>query len=357
MTAKINNINKPSSQHALAVFIPKTDDKGRLLKKVKEKEAATIKVHFNPETLDITCSNTIKKGKGKGAAKVVVSDKSAKLSMELIFDTTMPSESAGAGSTMAGKDVRIETNKIVRLMDPTQKTPRTKNAKEPKLPLIVIFQWGTIRFEGYIDSYREKLELFSSEGVPLRATVSISITQQQRSFVPSQGVKGGKSNATGADVLPQSNSPVKRLGQNKPVKNVIKDRGKAKDVKRLAKQNGIEDLRHPDVDKLVVSDNLQRMAPKIITGDQMMRCDSFTRPLGGTEKLFGGLRNQIDPAVSLTPRTKLSEDVGDLYTKNVSIGSNTIFGLGGEVDVSGSASISADVGINADIELGIQFEE
>src|SRR5207248_10261597 len=47
------------------------------------------------------------------------------------------------------------------------------------LPPAVRFMWGSFQFDGVMDSLEESLELFSNDGVPLRASMSLSLSQQK----------------------------------------------------------------------------------------------------------------------------------------------------------------------------------
>ena len=90
-----------------AVLTPKTDDRGRNLSDAQRKERQ-VNVFFNPETLELTLTNTIRKGRRRRPAQTVT-ESTAKLSMDLIFDTTMN-----------GKDVREHTHMVGQMMDPVQ---------------------------------------------------------------------------------------------------------------------------------------------------------------------------------------------------------------------------------------------
>ena len=67
------------------------------------------------------------------------------------------------------------------------------------VPPVVRFEWGTFLFSGLIESYRETLDFFSSEGVPLRAQVSLSMTHQTRASEPTP--------AAGSRRTPRSSTP------------------------------------------------------------------------------------------------------------------------------------------------------
>jgi hypothetical protein len=104
-----------------------------------------------------------------------------KLSLELFFDTT----DAGMGS--GARSVLEETDKVYAL---------TRIEPKGHAPPLVTFVWGRAvpgrylppasgsrpreTFTGIVESVRHKLTLFSPDGIPLRATLSVVI----REFVP-----------------------------------------------------------------------------------------------------------------------------------------------------------------------------
>lgn len=120
-----------------------------------------IPVHFNPVSMQYGVSNTlVKKGKGD-KTKQVVSSSTATLTLELSFD-----------STDTGRDVREATGPIARLM----------RAAKDNTPPVVLFSWGSFQFQGMLTSYKETLDFFSPEGVPLRAGVSLGMDAQDQIF-------------------------------------------------------------------------------------------------------------------------------------------------------------------------------
>jgi hypothetical protein len=156
-----------------ATLAPVTDDRGQPYDRSDKKAwaARAVPVHFNPASLDISLNNNFKKSTGNSPVQLV-DEATAQLSLELQFDTTH-----------TGVDVRQDTGKIAAFLKPLDLTVRTRGGRRPP-PKVVEFEWGAIAFDGYIDSYSETLEYFSSDGVPLRAKVSLSMTQQERSFEP-----------------------------------------------------------------------------------------------------------------------------------------------------------------------------
>lgn len=327
---------------SLAEFTAKTDARGR---EIPEERRKGIPVHFNPDSLDITYTNTVQKGNRNQPAQVV-NETTAKLSMELVYDTSLK-----------GTDVRADTHKIASMMDPAQQTPRRRNAAGVKVPAIVIFRWGTVLFEGYLDSYKERVEFFSAEGVPLRAVVTLSLTQQQRSFSPVQSSANQQANRQNADLTPGTNDPVKRLAQNENLTQTAGNLGDANSAKDLAQQNGVENMRHPEVGEIVVSSQPLRGAAGGLAAAGVDSGVDLSVSAGETEGKFSGLRARVSASANLTPRVQLNLEVGGEAGQALSMKGRGGFGLGGEVASETGAGLTADVGLEADIELGIQFEE
>ena len=149
-------------------------------------------VQFNPQTLKVAYSN--KKAGGNqpsGSSIQFVGKGTTKLSLELVFDTTRGETNGPANPT----SVHTLTDKVLALMKPSPRPPSPKKAKTKKkggkgkkskaptfVPPGVRFQWGSFLFEGVIDSLDETLEYFSSQGVPLRATMSLTLSKQDLDF-------------------------------------------------------------------------------------------------------------------------------------------------------------------------------
>ena len=108
-------------------------------------------MHFNPASLQYTVSNTLK-DQGSGAKKKqYVSQTTAKLTMDLVFDTTD-----------TGDDVRETTDKMAKLLKPHGPSGK-------QVPPLVEFGWGVYRFTGMVEQYKETLDFFAASGVPLRS--------------------------------------------------------------------------------------------------------------------------------------------------------------------------------------------
>lgn len=128
-------------------------------------EKLTVPVHFNPASLQYTVANTLKE-EGKGAKKKqYVSQTTAKLTMDLVFDTTD-----------SGEDVRVTTNKMAKLLQPVA-AGGGKN-----VPPTVRFSWGAYAFTGMVEQYKETIDFFAAGGVPLRASINLTLSSQDVVF-------------------------------------------------------------------------------------------------------------------------------------------------------------------------------
>lgn len=144
-------------------------------------------VHFNPTSLQYQVTNSLKEeGNGKDK-KQFITQSTAKLTLDLIFDTTL-----------SGESVRTVTEKLVAFMQPAVGTA-TGGGK--KAAAVVEFRWGGYAFKGMVESYKETLDFFSASGVPLRATVNLGLVQQDRTFETRRTAVQGRLQATPEPVV------------------------------------------------------------------------------------------------------------------------------------------------------------
>lgn len=180
-----------------------------------------LDVQFNPQTLKVTLSNQNTGGdQPGGASKQFVGSGASKLSMELVFDTTA-----------TGADVRAETKKVAYFVMAKEQKDKEKKRTPPN----VRFQWGSFIFEGVIDSMDETLEYFSEEGVPLRATVSVSMSRDDIVLLFGSASSGGPGAATGAT------SPLDAARPGDSIASMAARIGASADWKGIASANGIDD--------------------------------------------------------------------------------------------------------------------
>ncbi len=127
-------------------------------------DGTAIPVHFNPTSLRVALTNQFGEDPPEQHARATT----AKLDVELLFDTTHD-----------GSDVRSATAALRALAVATGITPAASGQQQQQqangsLPK-AFFHWGTTCFEGLIESLTETLDYWSSDGVPLRASITLSM--------------------------------------------------------------------------------------------------------------------------------------------------------------------------------------
>jgi len=137
-------------------------------------EGDRVECLFNPKEYTFAKQNTWEKKKVTGANMPQVTFSGGQpttLQMELFFDTY------AVASDGQAKDVRKEyTDKIWKLMMVNDKLKDKKNKKGR--PPTVRFQWGSAwSFDAVISSISQKFTLFSHDGTPVRATLTIAFEQ------------------------------------------------------------------------------------------------------------------------------------------------------------------------------------
>lgn len=208
----------------------------------------TVTVQFNPETLKVSFANQIAQPGGAGdksgpTTQQFVGAGSTKLSVQLWFDVSAPLPESEQQNE-DGKpvtDVRQLTQKVAYYI-----TPLPNKDNPPKMiPPVVRFLWGSFQFDGIMESMEESLEFFSPEGVPLRANVSLSLTQQKiTKFVinpvnspPGAGGPGGAGRAA------PGTQPLTQAAAGVTLQGLAAGLGRGDDWQAIASANGIENPR------------------------------------------------------------------------------------------------------------------
>ncbi|XYH97511.1 hypothetical protein ACMHYB_58785 [Sorangium sp. So ce1128] len=179
-----------------------------------------ITVHFNPASLQYQVSNTLERRGQGNAAKQYVSQSTAKLTMDLVFDTTI-----------SGEDVRSVTQRLARMMEPAEED-------NDKVPAIVSFEWGAYEFQGMMEQYKETLDFFSPEGVPLRSTINLTLAAQDEVFAASG--TGGDQDTSGSLTPDAVSVPP---SQDADATTVAARGGNPRAGRSVAAANGLESLR------------------------------------------------------------------------------------------------------------------
>lgn len=214
-----------------------------------------VAVQFNPETLKLSFANQVAApagggggGGGGGAAAPrrardqrgsstlqFVGKGTTKLNVQLWFDVT--------ANVPPGKenvsDVRELTKQIAYFITSRQ------DGNQP--PPGVRFLWGSFKFDGIMDSLEESLEFFSNEGKPLRASVTLGMTQQGIEFVPpdAQNANGAASGGPGTPANTPGTKPLAQAPSGSNLQGLTAGAGLSAGVswQDIASANNIENPR------------------------------------------------------------------------------------------------------------------
>lgn len=203
------------------------------------------KVQFNPDTLKVTYANQIKEPSGSGdqrgpQAQQFVGAGTTKLAVQLYFDVT---QDLGQGLPDV-IDVRKLTQRVAYFITPLGDPPN--NPKKFKPP-ILRFAWGSFQFDGIVEGMEETLELFSFEGRPLRASVTMTVSQQKittftfNDAAEPPGVRRGNRPAPGTQ--PQTPAPQGSSVQSLAAAQPDGSGSGGGDWQSIAAANGIENPR------------------------------------------------------------------------------------------------------------------
>ena len=200
-------------------------------------------MQFNPQTLKVNYQNQKAGDDQQGSAGVqYVGKGSTTLSVDLLFDVTRPT---GSEDQLEGvTDVRDLTRPVNLFMRDLEEG----ETEGEYIPPGVRFVWGSFLFEGVMNSMSETLEFFDPEGRPLRATVSISLSQQEIQFGrnqdftpqgPSPVAETGREGAGG----PEERPPGAESAEPTSVQQTAGEQGRQDDWKRIAEDQDIENPR------------------------------------------------------------------------------------------------------------------
>ena len=198
--------------------------------------AKVVQVQFNPQTLKVNFSNQNAGGdQPKGSPVQFVGKGTTKLTVEFVFDVSRP---LPEGTDDPNGDVRNLTKEIAYFMTPLRtKVKVNGEMKEGDLPPGVRLQWGTFLFEGIMNSMDETLDLFSSDGHPLRATVAVSLSKQEIQF------EFGKTTGGGVRSAAPGSRPLQQPRAGEAFQQTLSRAG-ITDWQPAALANGIETPRH-----------------------------------------------------------------------------------------------------------------
>lgn len=191
-----------------------------------------VDVQFNPESLKLTYGNSVGKTDVTGTAGMqFISSSSAKLDLDLWFDATVDPEV---------DDVRTLSAHLHSLITPK---PIAEQGEAKFIVPAVRFSWGSFLFEGVITSLNETLDLFSSEGRPLRSKSTVSIASQDIRF-KIQSLEDSRGQGPGQ-------TPQVPLADGDSVQQAAARSGSPGSWRDLATAAGIDNPRMPDLGAMI----------------------------------------------------------------------------------------------------------
>ncbi|MGE0348866.1 hypothetical protein [Hydrogenophaga sp.] len=313
--------------------------------------ALTVKAHFNPASLQYTVSNTLAPAAQGAGSRQYVSQTVAKLTMDLVFDTTAQNPGGEVGG---GEDVRTYTDKMAQLLKPFGGT-------DTRTPPRVEFGWGAYRFVGTVEQYKETLDLFSADGVPLRAGVNLTLSSDTPNF---DSEKNPQASVDADDGF----APMEVPGGAGP-SGVASAGGNPRAARAVASANASASLRFGGSASLLVDASVSLGAPAAFASASAGAGIGFGAGAGvdvgmgvgvglgagagisataGTA--FAGLRGSAGASASLPHPQSL------LPAAQAHAGSTGGFAPGGMVRGGAGGSLGTDVGAAADLQARIAFD-
>jgi hypothetical protein len=200
-------------------------------------------VQFNPETLKVAFANQIATPSGAGdqsgtPARQFVGAGTTKLTVQLWFDASAPLPVGalpdGSAST---DDVRKLTQRVAYFI-----TPILNKATPPQfVPPAVRFLWGSFQFDGILESLEESLEFFSRQGRPLRASMTLNISQQKITEFAFRDA--GLGLGIGGSAATPGTHPLTQAPAGATMQGLAGSQGRGAEWKTIAAANNIENPR------------------------------------------------------------------------------------------------------------------
>lgn len=196
-----------------------------------------VVVQFNPETLKMSFANNVNTPKSGDQASGTASSQylgsgTTKLSLQLWFDVSAFQD----GSV---DDVRTLTQQVIFFM----RAKASKKDEKKVTPPGVRFLWGSFIFDGLVDSLEESLEFFSPQGRPLRAGMTLALSQQkimEARFAQTRPGASRGSGGSGAAGSGRGTTPLASPKEGDSLANMAARLGTA-DWQSIAQANGVED--------------------------------------------------------------------------------------------------------------------
>jgi hypothetical protein len=323
-----------------------------LVKSEEESDASKrIVFDFNPLTLSysLEASTQQQNQPDRTGQQQHVSQFAAKLSFDAVFD-----------NTDIGEDVRGTTLQIAEFLKPSQPAGGATKNSGTGAPALLLFHWGAFRFQGVLTQYKETIDFFSREGVPLRASLSLAMNEQGPLLQPDPN---RPTTSTGGSLVP--------TGTTDSALSVATRGGNPGAARALATANGLGSLRATGGATLQVGAGAGTKASAGLVATAGVNA-SANWNTSGSGSLFGGQSSAGVAAtsgafagISTSARTGSSADAGlDPSTMlkggasaDLSVGASASFSVGGAAQMSAGVGLSANVGAKVSWRDLLQFDE
>ena len=200
----------------------------------------SLTVDFDPKSLrlsytptGVTGANTVTKTGAWSKFAAQQTGQSTTLAVELTFDTSQ-----------TGTSVQDRTEQIVQLTLPNTSVP-AKPARR-----VARFQWGSFIFYGVVQSLTQTIDFFSETGIPLRATVQLTLSDVKqpnpdtaRPPVTAPVGFGATGAAGAATSTPVGTTPLTLSQSGDSVQSIAARAGAGVSWKTIAAANGIDNPR------------------------------------------------------------------------------------------------------------------
>jgi hypothetical protein len=274
--------------------------------------APPFAVQFNPASLEYTISNEFDDRNGNNGARQFVKKSSAKLTMTLVFDTTL-----------TGASVRDVTANIAALLEPARSGTKKFAPK-------VEFGWGTYSFKGVVEQFKETIDFFAANGVPLRSSINLTLASQDVEFQSSESPSPAADRSPPADpvIAPPGTAPA----------DAASAAGDPRAARDIAGANGADSLRFGGSAGLSV-------------GGEITLAAAASFSVGGG--IGAGIGGGIGGGIGIGGGAGISGGIGAGISggAGLSIGGGLSAGagisVGGGVGASAGAGFSAGAGISA----------
>lgn len=296
---------------------------------IPQSGGAPITVHFNPTSLSYTLEAKSSQKAANPKKVQHVAEISGKLSMDLQFD-----------STDTGDDVRIATAAIARLLQPSADATQKPSAKNSTAPPVVQFSWGSYQFNGMLDSFKETIDLFSDDGVALRALVSITLSQQDVVYDDSLGLSPTD---TSGSLIPTSSAPGSPSGSPQ---SLATSGGDPSAARQLASDNGLDSMRFTGGAVLQVNVSAQLNPPTAFVTASASASASFGISASASASIGGGIGIGGGVGIGASAGIGIGGGVSVGAGAGVSIGGGALFGA------KASAGVLATAGAFAGLQTG-----